>query len=130
MTRRSDYPSGTGMNGMESGIEVAEFLAELRSMGDEAPPFPSAELAALLVGGIPISGAPSAAHGLDPARRLAHALVAAAVALVIGLTALNVVAPSSAQQFVSRVETVLKPMHVNPAIPTRAPAHLQPAPSK
>jgi hypothetical protein len=109
------------MNGLESGIEVANFLTELRSMGDEAPPFPSPELAALLVGGIPISSAPSAQRRPDPARRLAHSLIAAAVALVVGLTALNIGAPSSAQQFVSHVETVLEPIHPNTVVPTHAP---------
>ena len=98
-----DYLSG--MDGMERGTEVTDFLAELRSLGEQPPPFPSPELSALLVGGIPISSAPSRQQRPDYGRRFAAALVAAAIALVITLTAENTTLSTEVDHFVSNVVT-------------------------
>jgi hypothetical protein len=106
---------------MESGPEVTDFLAELRSLGEQPPPFPSSELAALLVGGIPISSAPSRRRP-DVARRFAAALVAAAVALVVALAAENETLSTEVDRFVSNVTH-------NPAHPPRQAPHEAPKPA-
>lgn len=97
-----DYLSG--MDGMECGTEVTDFLAELRSLGEQPPPFPSPELSALLVGGIPISSAPSRRRP-DYGRRFAAALVAASIALVVALAAENTALSTEVDHFVSNVVT-------------------------
>ena len=115
----SDYLSG--MSGMESGPEVTDFLAELRSLGEQPPPFPSSELAALLVGGIPISSAPSRQRP-DFGRRIAGALVAAAVALVVALAAENETLSTEVDRFVSNVTH-------HPAHPLHQAPHQAPKPA-
>jgi hypothetical protein len=89
---------------MESDGGVSDFFAEVRRLGEQPPPFPSPELAALLVGGIPISSAPSR-RTPDLGRRFAAALVAAAVALVVTLAAENSALSSEVDHFVSNVVT-------------------------
>lgn len=89
---------------MERGTEVTDFLAELRSLGEQPPPFPSPELSALLVGGIPISSAPSRRRP-DYGRRFSAALVAAAIALVVALAAENTTLTTEVDHFVSNVVT-------------------------
>jgi hypothetical protein len=110
------------MDGMECGTEVTDFLAELRSLGEQPPPFPSPELSALLVGGIPISSAPSR-HRPDYGRRFAAALVAASIALVVALAAENTALSTEVDHFVSNVVTH-HPSHNTHHLPapSRAPS--------
>jgi hypothetical protein len=106
-------PTPIGHDG--SGAEVAQFLAELRALGQCAAPTPSPELTALL----------GRARMVRPRALRVLARTAAAVAAGVAasvIAAANHDLPAPAQRVVSNVVNVLTPFHIDP--PKHAPAPL------
>ncbi|HEY8302618.1 MAG TPA: hypothetical protein VIG48_12020 [Jatrophihabitans sp.] len=110
MTRGFDsdtIDTGGGNSGAGSGAAVAQFIDELRGLGDQEPPAPSPELAAVLAG----TALPS--RGRRPARgRVVAAVVACAVLGGTGIAAAKGRLPQPAQRVVSDVVDSVTPFTV------------------
>jgi hypothetical protein len=115
----------SGVGSGNSDADLAEFLGELRQLGDGAAPAPNEDLAALLTNGLPairIAGRRSRRH------KIAAGIVVGGIATfgVAGVAAANDGLPNGAQGVVSRVVNDLTPFHVD-STPTPPPPASTPA---
>ena len=109
-----------------TGAAVAQFIDDLRSLGEADPPEPTAELAAVLQGG-PVPRAGRVATGR---KRLVVAVAASLLVGGTGVAAANGRLPQPAQRLVSDVVDNLTPFSVPaksdpdvPSGPGPTPAH-------
>jgi hypothetical protein len=106
---------GSGEFGDPSPV-VTQFLSDLRVLGEDPAPAPSAELAALFAGASSLAVARARRSTLARHRvGLAIAAIAVSTAGLTGVAAAHDSLPQPAQLVVSRVVNDLTPFHVDPS---------------
>lgn len=108
----------------EHPVQVSMFLADLRALGGDEPPAPSAALEALFAGSGLTDIDARRRDARSRRRRVSFAVAAAAITTVglTGVAAANDTLPQPAQRVVSRLVNDLTPFHIGSArVPSIAP---------